>query len=304
MLMKKKYVRVIIFVFAILFSFVCVLYFFYQTKGRLKDTGRNLSIFSEVIDSNDIEQFLVSINDDTISRKTKMALLRDKVKNGWGNNPKILEKIFYEIKRCYVEQWLKETDSPAISGELQTRLYLFQEICKIVGGNGNPELVDLLLKESNIESWDKSFSVSNAKGMSVEYISDNFFRVYVFKGLLTAAVNKPELFEKIESYSIDYLRGTKTNVKDFLINSKEEYYRINPNKIPKEGYIKFTSQMKENPDFFNVLFLNLRIQNYVQKHRKLPSTILDLTIPKGGDYVYIPVDPNRVADNNFGSSNK
>lgn len=198
-----------------------------------------------------------------------------------------LVSLYNSIKMKSIMRYNSEIDTSTISVGLNNQIQLFRSICIALGNINNPETIQFLIDQTLIKNWDNKLKNSTNKSASSEMARDALFRHYVFQGILEAALKKPELFKVIESYPDEYLGDTKLNVKSWLIEYKEKYYKENPNKVPEKGYILLE---KETPiDAIN--FLKWRIQLYFEKNQFLPDELFSLTIPEGGDCVFLPVDP-------------
>lgn len=252
----------------------------------------SLATTSKQIDSNQFEnktqeQVLDIAKDINISLKQRKNALEYLAKSDLSKMSRELISLYNHVKIESINQYNGEISEKELSPELIGYIELFYSSCIALGKVKNADTIQFLLDQTDPKNWIDTFNKSSEKVLNSTDASDLFFRHYLFKGLLESAIDYPELFSIIESFSDDYLGKTKSNVESWLIEYKEKYYNKNPNKLPGNGYILL--HPKTSRDAIN--FLIWRIQWYFESKHILPDTLYDLTIPNGGFCAFLPEDP-------------
>lgn len=177
------------------------------------------------------EELLLVASNENEPYDDRIAAL-ERLKNmSKAENTEALKRIYQQTKDSYINQWNQESLSPYLSNPYTDKLYLFSMSCQALGATGNQEAISFLREECKAEHWDYHFTYKSPENLQPEVITDSCFRLYVFKGLLTAAEKHKWLMKEIKRYSDRHLRGTKENVHSWI----KEYETEHPG--PAQKYI-------------------------------------------------------------------
>ncbi len=193
------------------------------------------------------------------------------------------KRMFSPLKSLYYTLLLN-IDSINISNNqaMNKEAELFARTVRELGKLASDEAINFLKSQLDLDVWKKRKKYTQYRGAISGIYSA---RRLIFTGLGEAAIKRPEIFDFLKSYHPGD-QYWESDVKYLLIEYENRYYQKHPEELPPKGY--FLIMAGNNEVKYAIFYTSFRqIGNYVKKHRAIPQSILDLTIPRGGTEAYL-----------------
>ncbi|MBD3266891.1 hypothetical protein GF373_09495 [bacterium] len=245
-------------------------------KGINGDYSYRIQEISSEFGINDVTELVTIVQEISLSREARMSAI--KIINEM-NHPALfpyLKTLQSKLTNRMLANLNERENREIYVNDYKIRAYALEAIGRLATPKTGNFLIDLY----NNKKW------KNSPNDKVQVIIDDQFVLPILNAIGEAAVYNKQYFSFLENEVRKVDDPLKKNLKRVIEVYREKYYKKTPAEINGKDYAMSYPNDPNQAIDYTLWF----IQQYHKKHKKLPSSILDLTIKNGGDYYYLRGD--------------